>query len=387
MVVNIPIRLVRADGDLIALDVTNLTLDIDRNINPHALPFSGAQRFAFDLNMPKALILLEGFMVDAPSVVDTALGTASRATIDFSSRYDGDYDNPFTEHSSIETRAIGLDVDELDNQLKITLQSTVGTNYDIYFTKSNTASGITGGKYWVSIIDTSNTMRTPAYLAEKLEALINLESGSSVLGAVFSATKHDSTVTEYVDSVIKIVQKVKGEAGNTSSPKLSFNNGPQVSHFKYGKNSDAQQGFSAGDKVMQLFGILSNSIDRDWSDQWVGGDNGGIAFSGLEKNFSMNKGGYADYITGIQIPFNSTVGADGEKYVAKNFFMPTGTHMTPSKKAPDKAKPASSEITNPDNEHDFSFIKGTITKATFVQIAGEPIYQFNIQFLPIDNII
>ena len=371
MVVNILIRLVRADGGLIALDVTNLTLDVDRNINPHGLPFSGAQRFAFDLNMPKALILLEGFMVDAPSVVDTSLGTASRATIDFSIRGVGGNDGPFTEHPAIVKLAKDLDVDELNNSLKITLQSTIGTNYNIYFTKSNTASGITGVNYWVSIIDTSNTIRTPAYLAEKLEALINLEAGSSVLGAVFSATKHDSTVSEYVDSVVKITQKVKGEDGNTDTPQV-MTNGPQVSHFSYGKNSDAQQGFSAGDKVMQLFGILSNSIDRD---NWDVSDN------------VINVGGYADYITGIQIPFNSTVGADGEKYVAKNFFMPTGTFITPSKKTPDKAFLASSEITNPDNEHDFSFIKGTITKATFVQIAGEPIYQFNIQFLPIDNII
>ena len=379
MVVNIPIRLVRADGDLIALDVTNLTLDVDRNINPHGLPYSGAQRFAFDLNMPKALILLEGFMVDAPSVVDTALGTASYATIDFSTMEVGN--DTFTENYDIIQLAQGLDVDELNDELKMTLQSTVGTNYNIYFTKSNTASGITGGNYWVSIIDTSNTMRNNTYLAEKLEALINLEAGLSVLGAVFSATKHDSTLTEYVDSVVKITQKVKGEAGNTDTPQWLGRYSMLKIHFSYGKNSDAQQGFSAGDKVMQLFGILSNSVDRDRTDSlgadWVKRN---VAYDNFDSK-------WADYITGIQIPFNSTVGADGEKYVAKNFFMPTGINMTPSKKTPDKAKLASSEITNPDNEHDFSFIKGTITKATFVQIAGEPIYQFNIQFLPIDNII
>ena len=379
MVVNIPIRLVRADGGLIALDVTNLTLDIDRNINPHGLPYSGAQRFAFDLNMPKALILLEGYMVDAPSVVDTALGTASHATIDFS--ISGGSDFSFTTNPAIKKRAEELVDDELNNELKMTLQSTVGTNYDIYFTKSNTASGITEGNYWVSIINTSNTMRTAEYLAEKLEALINLEAGSSVLGAVFSATKHDSTVTASVDSVLKITQKVTGEDGNNRTPQMMYH-GPQVSHFSHGKNSDAQQGFSAGDKVMQLFGILSNSIDRDRSDFSTKTINGKVVVMDGNKD-----GGYADYITGIQIPFNSTVGADGEKYVAKNFFMPTGTFISPSDKTPDKAYLASSEITNPDNEHDFSFIKGTITKATFVQIAGEPIYQFNIQFLPIDNII
>ena len=55
MVVNIPVRLVRTDGGLIALDVTTLTLDVDRNINPHAIPYAGSNRFAFDLNLSKAV--------------------------------------------------------------------------------------------------------------------------------------------------------------------------------------------------------------------------------------------------------------------------------------------------------------------------------------------
>ena len=82
MVVNIPVRLVRADGGLIALDVTTLTLDVDRNINPHAMPYAGSNRFAFDLNLSKAVILLEGYMVDAPAIVDVAAGQAALCNID-----------------------------------------------------------------------------------------------------------------------------------------------------------------------------------------------------------------------------------------------------------------------------------------------------------------
>ena len=70
-----------------------------------------------------------------------------------------------------------------------------------------------------------------------------------------------------------------------------------------------------------------------------------------------------------------------------NFFMPTGTGYNARSKSIIRAKPASSVINDPDKSNDFSFIKGTITKATFVQIGGEPLYQFNIQFLPIDFII
>ena len=70
-----------------------------------------------------------------------------------------------------------------------------------------------------------------------------------------------------------------------------------------------------------------------------------------------------------------------------NFFMPTGPGINARGKSIINAKPASSVIDDPDSDGDFSFIKGTITKATFVQIGGEPLYQFNIQFLPIDVII
>ena len=64
MVVNIPIRLVRKDSSLIPLNVTTLTLDVDRSINPHSLPLAGNKRFALDMNMAKAVILLEGVITD-----------------------------------------------------------------------------------------------------------------------------------------------------------------------------------------------------------------------------------------------------------------------------------------------------------------------------------
>jgi len=48
---------------------------------------------------------------------------------------------------------------------------------------------------------------------------------------------------------------------------------------------------------------------------------------------------------------------------------------------------ASSAISNTNDNNETTFIKGAVTKATFVQIGGEPIYQFNIQFVPVDSIL
>ena len=112
---------------------------------------------------------------------------------------------------------------------------------------------------------------------------------------------------------------------------------------------------------------------------------GGIA--GMIKDLPSSTEKRGDYIIGIQIPFNSTIGSsDGDKYVAKNFFMPTGKHETVSNKHPSKALDASTKPTNTNDANDRAFIKGAVTKATFVQIGGEPLYQFNIQFVPVDKI-
>ena len=67
--------------------------------------------------------------------------------------------------------------------------------------------------------------------------------------------------------------------------------------------------------------------------------------------------------------------------------MPTGPFHDIDSKHPNKAKDASSKVVNPNATGDKAFIKGTVTKATFVQIGGEPIYQFNIQFVPVEHII
>ena len=67
--------------------------------------------------------------------------------------------------------------------------------------------------------------------------------------------------------------------------------------------------------------------------------------------------------------------------------MPTGPFHDQDSKHPEQAENASNEVSNPQDNNDKAFIKGTVTKATFVQMGGEPIYQFNIQFVPVDHII
>ena len=305
MVVNIPVRLVRTDGGLIALDVTTLTLDVDRGINPHAKPFHGSERFALDANLSKAVILLEGYMVDSPTTIDVTGGFEAVGSIDFG-KIGGFYSKTSTgtwpQQYSIIEKGNSYTADSFSHvgTPYFTLTNTLGVSYNIYFIKSNTTSGYnlgSSGKYHVSLIDASNNMRSASDIAGYLTTLIN--SGSN-FDSSFNATLNGTQT--------RIGQNSKGKAGNSKTPQ--FHNAsplPVVIPFKDGTNTDLSQGMSAGDKVMSLYAILNNSIDKDDSDDGLGSkkskwgwlSGAGATQGGIDRRAKQT----ADYITGIQIPF------------------------------------------------------------------------------------
>ena len=371
MVTNVPVRLVRKDGGLIPLDVTELVLDVDRGVNARTGLRGGAQRFALDLNRPKAVILLKGYIVD-DEFSNGQGALPSSASVDFSRR-------GVTDYSWIDLMTpLGNDLtadDFSDNTVKkLTLIATDGEDFVIHFIKSSTVQGYnlgSSGNYHVSIHDTSS-MRTTTVIAQNLANLINSSANSNALSSRFTASVHDSTISDETNVMVKIIQDVGGTAGNGA---VSWDNNiekyiPAIKNFIGGRDATSSTGKSAGDRVAELYAVLNNSND------------GGISHTRAQ--FKKNR--FGDYIGGIQIPFNSTVNADGGKYKAMNFFMPTGDRK-PSKKEATSAFSASSIIEDTNDSKDFSFIKGAVTKATFVQMAGEPIYSFDIQFLPIDRIL
>ena len=398
MVTNVPVRLVRKDGELIPLDVTELVLDVDRGVNARTGLTGGAKRFAIDLNRPKAVILLKGYIVDDDLSTGVSLGQKASASIDFSRRNNTD--------SSLVGTGAGGDLTSLAATLthndfgsflipKLTLKATDGEEYEILFIKSSTAQAhntASSGKYHVSIHDNSD-MNTAVEIATNLVNLINSTATADnvLLSNRFTATLEQSTLSDEANTLVKIEQKVTGANGNTP---VSWNSSslytPSIKNFKNGVDDSAGfTGKSAGDKVAELYAVLNNSND------------GGFNFTQITKSFHMtdfsgnrrkvfNKARvndkFGDYIGGIQIPFNSTVGANGDKYVAKNFFIATGQRNSSEKEAV-KAHPASSVIEDPNDSYELTFIKGAVTKATFVQMGGEPIYSFDIQFLPIDSIL
>ncbi len=378
MAVNIPVRLVRKDNKLIPLDVTELVLDVDRGVNARTGLRGGAQRFAIDMNRPKAVILLKGYIVD-DEFSNGQGASSSSASVDFSRR-------GVTDYSWIDLMTpLGnsLTTDDFSHNTvkKLTLKATDGNSFVIHFIKSSTVHGYNlggSGKYHVSIHDTSS-MHTTTEIAQNLANLINSSANGDALSSRFTASVHDSTLSDENNVMVKIIQDVGGEAGNgvVSWDNDNDNYIPAIKDFIGGQDATSSTGKSAGDKVAELYAVLNNSND------------GGVvsSISSLIDVKRKHKSKFGDYIGGIQIPFNSTVNADGGKYKAMNFFMPTGGFRTLKQKEATAAKSASSEIEDTNDSKEFTFIKGAVTKATFVQMGGEPIYSFDIQFLPIDRIL
>ena len=379
MPTNIPVRLVRKDGGLIPLNVTTLTLDVDRSINPHTIPFAGGERFAFDLNMAKAVILLEGVITD-DDLVSVELGRSAKASIDFSTTgTEGVYNSvsgrtnnihqPFVD-STLTTLVADLTADDFADVgiPRLTIQAKDGTSYIIFFIKSNTTYGYdlgSSGKYHVSIGQADGTMRTAVEIAGYLRDLINSSANSNALSSRFTATRVDSTNTDEADTTVVITLDTAGRVNGNNTPTWEAKNRRPLSEFFTGGVDTASEftSMSAGDKVMSLYATLNNSNDGGSIVPVIN------ALNRLQPG-NLNKK-YGDYIKGIQIPFNSTVNnSSGDKYVAKNFFMPTGPFHDIDSKHPNKAKDASSRVVNPNATGDKAFIKGTVTKATFVQLVA-----------------
>ena len=229
---------------------------------------------------------------------------------------------------------------------------------------------ITGGSATFTVASVGTAL-TAEQMATNFTKLIN-DSGLSTPITGLSATLTTSPNSSEPNTAVKISQTVAGKDGNSGTPKLNnFKFGTYTPHFTTFKGGNDQggifHGMSAGDKVMSLYGTLNNSKNN----------------KGLQK-----KDKFGDYIIGVQIPFNSSIKATGSnKYEPVNFFMPTGRFETLDSKSVEDAVSASTKPDEPDSNNDRSFIKGGVTKATFVQVGGEPVYSFNIQFIPASYII
>lgn len=376
----IPIRLVQENGNTIELDATTMVLSTSRKVGGSAIPFTGSKRIGMDLNINSAMINIQGIIADDREGTNS---TAHSATINFGkTRIDGAQFNTESNLTALVTpislvAASGLFLQTFDtaissNQKKVTF-TDVTARTDGGSTSDTTqydANAGTGGTPTV-LVNTSNA--TPVQLATAVVNYINNQLNSDFTATLVGGVDYAGANS---DCIVNIVMNSVGKNSAMSRTTPKFTNGGSVDTFnplttKFAGGTDGGKK-SAGDKTMDLYGIINNSKRRGPVSDFFNRNNG-------------RKDEVKDYIVGIQIPYNSTLKATGgDQYVARNFFMPTGDYDGHDKTSEGNDLPASVDFSMIEET---TGIQGSVQKFDITYDAGESVYSFNMIFAPIDNLI
>lgn len=427
MPAGLPIRLVQENGKLIELDATSMTLTTERKVGGAPMPFTGSLRMGADFNVNTALINIQGVIVDDREGSSSA---KANAIVNFGRKSGSSVGVPWASYANI--RAL---LDSTASRRKLRLGATDGSTNDISFTESGSlisgevaaysSNGGAGSTPTILVFLSSDLQSASDTTVDNAQNLLAKKIASAIvsyisaqLSSKFTASLINTSNQEGNRDAygVKITQAVFGRTGNNFTPgfiasgstnvynSAAFNS-PEITHFSGGTTGGKK---SAGDKVMDLYGILNNSVTdagrivagfaglvggvagavlgapATGGASIVGG--GAVALAGLNVLVNPLDNDEKDYIIGIQIPYNSTITAsDGELYTARNFFMPTGfgKHGL-DKTSVNNTKPASVDF---DTGNAFTGIQGAVQKMDISYDAGETVYNFNMLFAPVDILI
>lgn len=386
-----PIRLVRNDGGIIELMATTFTMNVDRGVSPIGLPFTGGNRFAFDLNLPKSLITIEGVMTDDDILNMSSIGQDASGVLDFSRTSNASDTNliSFVADANLTGNSYSVVGGvTLNDPTTATHSIKMNHYFEVFFAKQNSSfegeigSFASTGKVYIAVHDGTNP-RTPAQVATSLKTVIDTYGGIRLAATIIA-----SPLTDEPGVAVELTNINAEGFGNGT---MSFHetvvgnyNKPYHIQFSGGRNSSQVTNKSAGDKVAELFAVLNNSNNGGggaFAQQF--GLIGMVARTMMDSldnliETNMNQK-YGDYIIAIQIPFTSNINSNESL-----FYMPTGGHRELTDKTVNLAPVAGTEF-DADNRH-YTGIKGAVANATFVQLGGEPLYSYTINFAPVDFI-
>ena len=281
----VPIRLVHDNGQLTEINATSMTMTTQRKTGGMPTPFTGGIRVGLDLNMNKGMILINAVLTDDRNLVGS--NVAAKARMDFSfivlggqiqSYLDGDGATN-SNIAKLFSNTYFVSSDEFSFST-IRLTSHDGTSFNIKLKKlsSGTFTNTTNTDYTIGINPTGSL--TAAGFATAFADLIN---NTSNLAAKFTASKSDSAVTGQTNTVVTITQDVTGEDGNNLTP--TFSQKPHTytppSHEKFAGGLTVSKR-SAGDKAMDLYGIMNNSKKEGFTKALLGAGmiGAGVAITG-----------------------------------------------------------------------------------------------------------
>ena len=373
-----PIRLVQENGNLIELEATTFALTTEREVTPTSLSALGGARIAIDLNKSRALIVMQGVISDDRFTTGAAF---AQGVVDFSVALNG---ASFLLQSNIDAMINAT-------SFSVQLKDSSGNLYTARFIQS-ASLGRNGNDITIKTNSGTyvNQTQLPTYFADWV---------NNATGGNLSATIVDSEITGYSNGAVLIKQTASGEGGNQSAyPKMLYVpsytsnvTNPVIARTVKFQGGSTGKKKSAGDKAMDLYGIINNSsreinAELTFDNFLTSLGSFAAAFASSGTSFVNNLSGDGDYIVGIQIPYNSTIQADGDTYVARNFFMPTGPLQSRfSKTSEANISPAGATFEIRDTG--FTGIQGVMAKLDITYDAGESVYNFDLTFYPADATI
>ena len=387
----VPIRLIRTDGEKIPLMAESITMTVDRSVGSMPIPWTGGKRIGLDLNRAKAAIVITGILTD-DGREQTTSGQASFCSIDFA-RTTGN--KTWYSAAPLVLNAVpyfNKDIMLLDKNgdthtFRLTNQASVGTI-------ASTGSGNTIVS--VGVGNASNAAAVAAALVLGIQSTAHPSAvGSPKPGNFFTgsaiASERDPTQG---NCKVKIVQDFNGYYGGRGPAFGGWNRGSYIAgprdtpHSTRWDLGSADVGpKSAGDKAMDLYGSFNNMNNSNADLTEFGGGGSRDLFDTYEENVAQDDAKRGDYIIGIQIPYNSMVKGTNGDYAQRNFFMPTGRHRNKL----EKGSEANNEPVDVDfrqwDHGSYKGIKGTVQQFVITYDAGETVYNYQLTFLPIDEII
>ena len=377
------IRIIRNDGGVLVVDATQYSVNITRSVPIIPLPVLG-ERTAIDLNMVAADFKIDVILADDDCASSAFAATAATSNIDFSAlaNSDGGVHSPYM--SGAGTVTVGnLDDNYFEIESTYTGENTIRKPIKVVFDSSTSSHSDTNAPPTVTVGVQGIT--TDTALAAAVKAACEAANFSPTVITSTSGTTFSSafTITTSVgangtaNSRLTFTQVEKGAGGNNHTPTFSKNFTPYLplnERFGGGTEKSCR---SAGDKLQDLIAYVGNASLLGASGSVLGGE--------IEIDGSLSEEQTADYIIGIQIPYNSllTSTSANADYIERNLIIVTG-------RADANQQDAAANNLGVDVMFDptdrYTGIAGTVIAMSFNYIAGENVYEGSLTFMPIDLI-
>ncbi len=384
------IRLIRNDGEVLVLDATDYSLNITRSVPVLPVPVLG-ERYAIDLNMVTADFKLNVILADDDCAALANAPNAASASIDFSAlaNADGGTRQAYMTSGTVSVNDLHNNFFEIESTY--TGENTVRPPVRIKFNKnsgshssSNTPSTVLVGIQGITTDDAlAAAVKTACEAASFTQQLTT--AGGTSFSSAFTITVSNGELTN--NARLTFTQTEAGFGGNNATP--VFNKGftsviPLFDEFAGGTNKSCR---SAGDKLQDLIAYVGNASLLGASGSALGGradpdDTNSL----IEADVSLSEKQTADYIVGMQVPYNSmiTSTSPNDDYTERNIIMITGRSDANQQDSTANNLDVG-VVFDPTNK--YTGIAGTVVAMSMNYVAGENVYEGSLTFMPVDFIV